>query len=403
MGGAVGHCKHLYDDVCLTFGELKDVLRLISTGNLDRPSEKVDGMNIVFTWNVDKRRLFVARCTSDVRNGGMDAQRLALKFRDRGDVATAFNEAFDVITSVIETMSNDERLATFGQHGNVWRSAEVVSAAHSIVIHYGMNAVVFHEWPTFNVVDDRVVKAASSDGIGPLSRAAERAVVRSGWSAMGPIAIKMKRMADDSALNSAVTILNGAMSFAGMNDANTINEYVKARAMIDVSSFDVDFGVADAIVGRITKVSGYSNVTKIRKMVRPDVLPIVDAFIASGTKSYIEPIENAVRIVAAAALQNMTSALITSGTDEVVRMRSEVGRVRNVVEASGNKLANEALARELRRLGNTDDISAIEGVVFFYKDKAYKVTGNFSALHHVLTMLTFNDFGIFEESFRNGC
>ena len=48
-GGAVGHLMHLYDNRELTFGEIKGILTAASSGELEEVSEKLDGLNIVFT------------------------------------------------------------------------------------------------------------------------------------------------------------------------------------------------------------------------------------------------------------------------------------------------------------------------------------------------------------------
>ncbi|NBP01774.1 MAG: hypothetical protein EBU90_16880 [Proteobacteria bacterium] len=51
-GGAVGHLQHLYDNRDLTFNEIEDILTAAASGNLEKVSEKLDGLNLVFSWDV---------------------------------------------------------------------------------------------------------------------------------------------------------------------------------------------------------------------------------------------------------------------------------------------------------------------------------------------------------------
>ena len=66
MSGAAGHLMHLYDDPDITFGEIKDVLARAAQGKLEQVTEKLDGRNIVFTWNVKEGGLKVARAAGDI-------------------------------------------------------------------------------------------------------------------------------------------------------------------------------------------------------------------------------------------------------------------------------------------------------------------------------------------------
>ena len=65
-GGAAGHLMHLYDNWELTFRELKDVMAAAAAGRLEQATEKVDGMNLVFTWDASTGQLRAARSAGDI-------------------------------------------------------------------------------------------------------------------------------------------------------------------------------------------------------------------------------------------------------------------------------------------------------------------------------------------------
>jgi hypothetical protein len=62
-GGLAGHMMHLWDNPDLTFGDLKEVIALASQGKLSEVTEKLDGQNMFFTFNVHADQLRLARNT----------------------------------------------------------------------------------------------------------------------------------------------------------------------------------------------------------------------------------------------------------------------------------------------------------------------------------------------------
>ena len=136
MSGAAGHLMHLYDDAELTFGEIKDILTRASKGQLEQVTEKLDGRNIVFTWNIKQNDLKVARAAGDIKSGGMNATELAQKFQGRESLEEAFNSAFSVLRTSISSLDNAQRLKVFGPAGNKWYSAEIIYAASPNVVSY---------------------------------------------------------------------------------------------------------------------------------------------------------------------------------------------------------------------------------------------------------------------------
>ena len=74
MGGLAGHMSHIYEDLDLTFEDLKDLLRDIVTSNVDL-YEKIDGQNLFVTYDPDAKQILAARnlTVSDWLTGAMVA------------------------------------------------------------------------------------------------------------------------------------------------------------------------------------------------------------------------------------------------------------------------------------------------------------------------------------------
>src|SRR5271170_310946 len=111
MGGAAGHVQHLWENLGLTFGEIKEVLSLAAEGKLEKTSEKMDGANLVFTMANDQ--LKVARSGGDIKGGGMDAAGLAKKFFGRGNVEEAFSNAFMVLQQALGSLGERDLMEIF--------------------------------------------------------------------------------------------------------------------------------------------------------------------------------------------------------------------------------------------------------------------------------------------------
>jgi len=109
-GGLGGHLMHLYDNWDLTFGDIKNVISQAESGRLEKVSEKTDGQNIFISWDLQDGALKAARNTSNIKQGGLDAEGLADKFAGRGAVHDAFVNGFKIIQRAVDALSPKEKL-----------------------------------------------------------------------------------------------------------------------------------------------------------------------------------------------------------------------------------------------------------------------------------------------------
>ena len=134
-GGLAGHLSHLYENKNLTFGDLKEVIQKASQGKLEEVTEKLDGQNIFFSYNEKENSLKFARNKGDVRRGGMSEIEVTKKWLDKPAVQTTFTNAFKVLTQATEYLSSPIRVDLFGEEGDIWYSAEIVSSFNPNVIN----------------------------------------------------------------------------------------------------------------------------------------------------------------------------------------------------------------------------------------------------------------------------
>jgi len=399
VGGASGHLRHLHDNLDLTFGELKDVLSSAADGKLERTSEKLDGINLVFTWAGDQ--LKVARSGGDIKSGGMDAVGLATKFQGRGNLADAFNGAFKVLRDAVGSLSDAVRAKVFND-GRTWYSIEVIYSKNPNVINYDANYVVFHASPVFHVSRaGEVKKLDSAPGVALLEKHVDnmqRALTQRSWQVRGPALVRLKKLSDGNAVKRAFTMIGQAQSIAGVGDDDTLGDYLAARMTDEVAGLDLPPKVAKAVTARAVGNPGAPSLLNLKKLVSPDQYAAVNHFVKASPgllKKFIEPIERAVHEFAIEALRGMHSTLIGNNDAEVQRLRGEVARAVKAIEASGDATAMDVLQKQMTKLGSIENVSsAMEGVVFTWKGNSYKFTGGFAPANQILGLFKYGRKGV---------
>lgn len=401
-GGAVGHLSHLYDNHELTFAEIKEVLASAADGRLERVSEKIDGMNLVFTYDVSSGELKVARSGGDIKGGGMGSAELAKKFFGRGNVELAFNSAFTVLEQALSGLSDRDKATVFGERATRWYSMEIIYAPDPNTVSYDSNNIVFHGWPVFQTNPDGSVEHADDDsGVDLLSRSIDRmqrSVKSRDWRVRGPALLNMKALADGTVLAKAISEINAAMSAARVSDGDTVFDYLRSLMGQEVADLGLPRDGALATVERAIGAPGAPTVNDIKKMIPKELQRSMQDFVKASPAmldSQIAPIEGAIHRFAIEVLRGLESTLIANNDAEVSRLRGQVSKAISAIKASGHSGAMEVLKSEMQRLGSVENVAAaMEGIVFFYKGQAYKFTGAFAPAHQILSLFKYGRKGI---------
>ena len=397
MGGAVGHLAHLFDNRDLTFGEIADILTSAASGKLEKVSEKLDGLNLVFSWDVSTDSLKVARNSGNIKSGGLDAESLAAKFEGRGNLSEAFDSAFKVLNGALGSLPQKTKLKVFGPQANRWYSMEIIYAANPNVINYDSNNVVFHGWPVFKVEDGKVEMTDDDmGGVDLLTSYVEKmqnAVEIRGWKVRGPALARMQKLSDDSILNSVLSKIDNELSSVGLDPSSTVRDYIESKIREDVAELNQSPEISDMVVLRCLAEPGSPTLVDIKKKVDKSTYETINEFIKSSPrrlKTYIKPIELAINDFAVELLKGLQSTLIDNTEEEVVRLQGEVSKAISAIESSGDENAMQMLKTQMEKLKSVSNItSPVEGVVFIYKGNAYKFTGSFSAANQILGLFKY--------------
>jgi len=395
-GGAVGHLMHLYDNPGLTFGEIKEILQSASDGKLQKATEKFDGLNLVFTWDVSAGQLKVARAAGDIKRGGMSAKDLAGKFAGRRNLKDAFDSAFSILSGAISSLPSQKAVSVFGEAGNKWYSVEVIYTQNPNVINYDSNTIVFHGWPVFEFDDGKVQASEDRSGVDVLSSYVNRmqsAIANRGWQIKGPAIVRLSKLSNQSVLEKAFSSINDVVSSVGLDDSATIQQYLSVKLNDDLVEFGFSKKIRGMIVDRVLGLPGAPSLNDIKKNLEKQQYETISAFVKASQKllqGYIRPIELAINDFAVELLKGLQSTLIEDSGTEVERLKQATSVAIAAIESSGDINAMEVLKRQMQKLKSLENItSPVEGVVFIYKGNAYKFTGSFAAANSILGLFRY--------------
>lgn len=398
MGGLVGHLSHIYENRQLTFSDIVNILTNVSEGRLEAATEKLDGINIVFTHAYSGLR--IARNNKDIATGGMSIEDVSARFEGRGSIKNAFVQAYKVLDQAISTLTKQQRLLIFGTGAKQrWYSAEIVYPAGINTINYDCNAIVFHGYPVFEIEQSSVKRLLTAAGIEVLKSSIDqmqKAVELRGWRLVGPTMIKLQELVDKKPLYDAIDAIDNELCHVNLGYDASIQQFLEAKCMIRCKMIGVSDYVAKQMTKRLLNQPEALNVIQLIKLAPGFATDIKD--LVSNDKDliavFLSPIETAINSFACEILSRVNSVLISDGQGEVNRLRSELTNAIDAIKKEDDWSKIVQLEKQLmkfEKMTNSTSVtsgvrSSVEGIVFIYKGNTYKLTGTFAPMHQIISL-----------------
>jgi hypothetical protein len=401
-GGAAGHMQHPFDDMGLTFGDLKQMFKIGLSGKITtvgEPTEKLDGQNLFVTFK--KGKLYAARNKGDIKSGGMDYKSIASKFEGRGDIEEAFTYSFTDLENAIQKLSEKQQLMIF-KNGTVWMNLEVMYPKSANVINYDGAYIVFHGSAAYNSAGEK--KKDYPEYARILAGMIERvnANTQKTFSIQKPKTItvgKSKQYKQKiQELTSELTALQQQMN---CNDEDTLavwhqrwwerfikSELQKKGLRIEKSSFD----------GLVKRWAFYDKGFVLNTTTLPGggllewAKEIESTRLKDQLKKNIRPFENIVLKFGAEVLKNVSDVMALNPDKTTDKIKSDVKNAIRTLSTSKDVNDLQVLKTQLSRIeaaGGIDSIVPLEGIVFNYNGKVYKLTGTFAPVNQLLGYLKF--------------
>lgn len=382
-----GHIKHIYEDTVLTFGDVKNILHLISIGKIENSSEKIDGQNIYFSWDVPKKQLKIVRNKTDIKNGGLGAKDLANRFSQYDqNVSSTFINGYNVLSKGLSMLTDSDLIQIFGQNKETWISAEIVYNKNPNIIDYGTNAIVFHK-NGINLTDDKFNSLVHN------LQFMDAGIRNSNWKILPPLSIKFEKGNDNKIyFEETVNKINNIENLYGLNDQNTIQNFLENRIRNDVLTEieeNLPQNVKDLLVN---KLSGTNQVDlrTFQNLVPANIWSIVHPLIKNKEKvrnESLKPIQELIHQFANGILKNVESSLIVD--EKISKDKIKNSLLKSIELIKQNPDNNLYLNNQLKKIQSLENISTVEGVVFSYKGKQYKLIGSFSPLNSIINFFKY--------------
>ena len=391
-GGAYGHMSHPFDDMDLTFGDLKNIITNALNGDLGVVREKTDGQALAISWK--NGRLIAARNKGHLQNAGANAmgiEDVASKFGGRGGLTDAYNFAMKDLSAAISSLSEAQRKKIFNE-GKCFMNLEVIWPTSVNVIPYGQALLVFHN----TVCYDEKGTATGADGgaAGTLAGMIKQvnADVQSKYTIQGPPITSIPKSDDLSAKQGKyLSKLKKLQSEFGLGDSDNVADYhqswwdwwITSNAPIKVDKLTKESLIRRWAFGdKGFRLNTISNLELQKWAIQNDKVNV-----AKQQKDNIKPFEEIFLGVGADVLEFVGSVLTVHPEKAIRAMKQKFVSVASQVRNGGDPSKISKLKQELSRLnqlGGIDKIVASEGLVFFYNGKTYKLTGTFAPLNQIL-------------------
>ena len=407
-GGAYGHMSHPFDDNNLTFGDLKKIIKLGLSGQLNREddvTEKTDGQNLMITYRDGK--VLAARNKGQIKNRGqnaLDINAVAKKFSGRGDIRDAFVFAMKDLSKSINSLSDKQKDKVF-KNGEIFMNLEIIYPASSNVIDYDKQILQFHNSLRYDKNGNAVGEVKGSGRMlqGMIKQVNQD--IGKHFKIIKPKVLALPKKIDfGKKVDIYYKRVNKLQSQYGLKDTDTLGKYHQLYWENYIYNAGRQFGykVPKTILRKLTKRWAFFDksykIPNIRKDLKrqPEFLNWVMNTDKVDHKNMVKknmlPFEKIFFSVGADILLNLSNFIAANPSKAVERIRKDIIKASNQVRAGGDIKKMKTLKQQLEKLnslGGLDKIVPVEGIVFKYKGKTYKFTGAFAPVNQILGLVSF--------------
>lgn len=401
-GGVAGHMTHPFEDMGLTFGDLKEMFRLGLSGEITvegKPTEKLDGQNLFVTFRDGV--LYAARNKGDIKNGGMDYKSIQTKFAGRGEIERAFTYAFRDLEKAIQRLTPKQQNKIF-KEGKAWMNLEVMYPESANVINYDGAYIVFHGVSLYN--DEGIKVEDYPDYARILSGMIEQvnANTQKTFSISKPKTLTIGKTKNyTKRLNFYINKITGLQNKMKCTDADTLGlwhqrwweKYIK-NSVKEIGG-TIDQTTIDGLVKRwaFYDKSFALNTKNIPDQIVLDWAKNLDKTeVSVQMKKNMEPFESLVLSFGAEVLQNVSDVMALNPEKTTEKIRKDVQDAIQTLSRSTDVNDLNVLNTQLKRIksaGGLEKIAPLEGIVFNFKGKVYKLTGVFAPINQILGYFKF--------------
>lgn len=410
-GGAAGHMTHPYEDYDLTFSDVKSMIDAALSGQIEFAQEKLDGQNLMVTYKDGQVR--AARNKGQVKNAGatsLTVKQVEDMFAGRGPIQVAFAEAMKDLETAINKLTPAQKEKFFA-NGKKFVNLEVLYPETANVVPYGATQLRLHNIteydPAGNVVGTDAESAVRLQGALRQVEAENQKTYQ--IRVTDPVTINKSK--DYEAQRAELDkIVDDLRTKYNLKEEDKIGVYLQEWWKKFISGIAKAYGykVPDNVMQQLINRWAFSNkevnIKAIRDSIKnEDFKNWVTTFdrsdLATQKKVAVKPIENLFLKLGVYTLKNVSQLVAINPNDSVRKMKADLDSAIEQIKAASqtadmadDDAAMKFLKRELERLKDIGGFKAIvplEGIVFKYDGKLYKLTGAFAPINMILGYLKY--------------
>ena len=401
-GGVAGHMTHPFEDMGLTFGDMKEMFRLGLSGEITTtgdPSEKLDGQNLFITFK--KGKLYAARNKGDIKSGGMDYKSIQTKFAGRGEIERAFTYAFTDLEQAIQNLTEKQQEKIF-KNGTAWMNLEIMYPESANVINYDGAYIVFHgsslynkegikieDYPEYAKIIAGMIKQVNADTQKTFSIAKPKKLT---IGQSKNFKEKLKYF-----VNSLTTLQNKM----NCTDTDTLGlwhqRWWEKYIETNVKRLGVEIE-EKTIEGLVKRWAFYDKSFSLNSKNIPNQellnwsKEVDKTKLQDQQKKNVQPFEMLVLKFGAEVLKNVSDVIALNPEKTTQKIRTDVETAIETLSSSTNVDDLKVLNTQLKRIkaaGGIESIVPLEGIVFNFNGKTYKLTGVFAPINQLLGYFKF--------------
>ena len=410
-GGGAGHMMSPWEYTDMTFEEIKTLIEEGLTGRLKNVSEKLDGQNIMLTYrNGD---VYIARTQKQLRNYG----ELSIKWDSIGDyikyseAKEAYQNACNDLHHAFKSISID--LDGIFNNGQKWLNIELLTPNTENIIPYGQNQLRIHHL----VVVDRNGKTEEIVSDGELDRLISSIEIAQSEGGLGNThliaktnRVKFNEIKELSSVKSIISQkIDGIMEKYHLDGENTIGDYIEQGVKSLIGEYFAKINIEDKqleqeLTNRWAKNDKSVNIKKITglkdKRLQEWIRSTDDdiEYIISGI---LDPIIEIFSLMSITVLKNLSDIASTNPNESVEKIREKIEdaieKIKSFIIKDRNKIKDfdkkvqylETQLKRIETIGGLDSIAPIEGIVFEFNGKLFKLTGGYLPLLRIVNFFAF--------------
>lgn len=411
-GGAAGHMMSPWEATDMTFGEIRELIFDALGGKLENVTEKLDGQNIMAT----------------VKDGEVYLARTQKQMANRGEFSIKWNEVFDQMSEKtpdfiknayqdamndLQTVVNDSKfdMNKIFEDGKRWLNMELLNPETENIVPYGEFQLRIHNLREVDEKGKTVDVIWESKELDQFLNDIEFSQAAGDVDKIHLIRktnrVNFDKIDDiENIQEGIIRRLQSLMDENHLDDDNNIGDYIAQEIREWLKKEIKDKGVIEELVQRWAYGNKSTTITQILKQVDDKTAKWIreqDKKIDRKIGRILDPIIEIFSRVGIAVLQHLSGIAATNKdavskgikkkAEEASKKIKEFLSRKDIKDPEDFEKKIDYLETQLRRIeqsGGLEGVAPIEGIVFEYKGKLFKLTGIYLP---ILKMINFFQFG----------